>query len=91
MCFTRASGTHLCLAADTFVSYHETILVIHHNAILVFTFGVIAKSYIDFGLKQHLRSLPKEYIHTQVNSLKILNQYLKTKTKRLKMKTAQRS
>lgn len=34
----------LKLAAHTLVGFDEPILVIHHNAILVFTFGVIPKS-----------------------------------------------
>ena len=36
--------THLELAAHTLVGFDEPILVIHHDAVLVFTFGVITKS-----------------------------------------------
>lgn len=44
MCVTVTTETHLELAAHAFIRFDEPILVIHHNAILVFTFGVITKS-----------------------------------------------
>lgn len=44
--------THLELAAHTLVGFDEPILVIHHDAVLVFTFGVITKNDRDaFDLK----------------------------------------
>lgn len=55
--FTVTAETHLKLAAHMFVGFDEPILVIHHNAILVFTFGVISKSNrnLSFVLKLHFR------------------------------------
>lgn len=41
---TITAETNLKLAAHTFIGFDEPILVIHHDAVLVFTFGVIPKS-----------------------------------------------
>lgn len=42
--FSGATDTHLQLAGHTLVGFDQAILVVHHDATLVFTFGVIAKS-----------------------------------------------
>lgn len=44
------------LAAHTFIGFDETILVVHHDTILLFTSGVVTKSDGDrFFLLQWLR------------------------------------
>lgn len=55
--FTKslAKRPHLQLAAYAFISLYKPVLVIHHNAILLFTLGVITKGYRNaLGLKENM-------------------------------------
>lgn len=41
----KKAETHPELTAHTFVGFDKSVLVVHHDAVLIFTFGVISKGY----------------------------------------------